>query len=170
MSEQFPLSEQWKILQEVASDFDKFGPLYVHYYPRIYRFVYVRVSDKDVAEDLTSHVFLKMTEKLQKRKWDSMKAFVKYLYLIARSTLKNYYRDHKNVLPLDMERGERDSDKTLLDLNEIYSKLKKDEKELIYLHYFMGYSFEEISVMEGKKSSSIRMKHKRLLEKMKYLL
>lgn len=170
MDEQFPLDQQWLQLQKVKDDFNSFEPLYLHYYPRIYRFVFVRISDKHLAEDLTSHIFLKLAEHLPKKTWHSIEAFIKYLYLIARSTLKNHYRDYKHVMPLDYEKGAEDSGKDLVDLNDAYRTLKKEEQELLYLYYFMGYSFEEICTIQGKKGSSVRMKHKRLLEKLKSLL
>jgi RNA polymerase sigma-70 factor, ECF subfamily len=56
----------------------------------IYRHVYNQVRNKDEAEDLTSQIFLKVISGIDhERSWLSMK---KWLYLIARSIIADYWR------------------------------------------------------------------------------
>src|SRR5512142_2405579 len=49
-------------------DSDAFGRLYEKSLDRVYRYIYFRVTDDDIAEDLTSKVFLKAWESLPRFK------------------------------------------------------------------------------------------------------
>ena len=69
----------------------KFNKIYDEYVGKIYRFVYVKVSSKETAEDLTSQAFTKS--------WQAMKggADIKnpkaFVYQIARNLVIDFYRE-----------------------------------------------------------------------------
>lgn len=170
MTEDFTLDKQWQYLKQSRENIQFFSPLFEHYYPRIYRYIYVRIRHQATAEDLTGAVFLKITEYLPRKKWNSMTGFIKYLYMTAGSTLKNYYRDHRPTAELVTEVAAEKSAEHQLDLTQALEKLKSAERELVYYYYFLGYSFEEISQLTGKKGSAIRMRHQRLMRKLEKLL
>src|SRR5688572_29711872 len=58
------VDEQTMIRLSQAGDQEMFARLYDTYVERIYRYVYFRVADAEMAEDITSQVFLKVWEKL----------------------------------------------------------------------------------------------------------
>jgi DNA-directed RNA polymerase specialized sigma24 family protein len=66
---------------------------------RIYRYVFFRVTDTELAEDLTSEVFLKAWENL--RRYRPGGPFIAWLYTIARNTVIDHYRTRKPSVPLD---------------------------------------------------------------------
>ena len=73
-------------------DVQKFQTFYQEKFGPIYRYVYSQVGNRDVAEDLTSEIFLKVVRGIdQERNPQSMQ---KWLYLIARTTLADYWRAH----------------------------------------------------------------------------
>lgn len=166
MSETFSLEQQWQILQESIIDTGEFKPLYEFYYPKIFNFIYFRISHKETAEDLAGHVFMKLFEKIQTKKWASMPSFIKYMYVIARNTLKNHYRQHKDIKSVEPQDAIQETLNTdNIDLKQCMHALKTKDRELLYLHYFMGLTLEEIATMQGKNGSAVRMRHKRMLEK-----
>ena len=66
--------------------------LYQERYEFIYRYVYSKIGNREEAEDLTSEIFLKAARRLdQERSRESMQ---QWLYLIARTTIADYWRAH----------------------------------------------------------------------------
>jgi RNA polymerase sigma-70 factor (ECF subfamily) len=65
--------------------------LYDHYAPRIYSYLYRRVHDAQLAEDLTSDVFVRVLQALQSEQfWHT--SFRAWLYRIAHNQVIDYYR------------------------------------------------------------------------------
>src|SRR5579872_5748020 len=77
---------------------EAFGSIYNLYFEKIYRFIYYRVSHKEVAEDLAEDVFLKAFSKISSIKNDD--SFEGWLYQIARNKVIDYYRDKKQLVDL----------------------------------------------------------------------
>src|SRR6266481_3206633 len=77
-----------------------FARLYDAYVERIYRYVYFRVADDQLAEDITSTVFLKGWEKLDSYQVGSS-PFIAWLYRVAHNTVIDHYRTKKVSIPLD---------------------------------------------------------------------
>lgn len=66
--------------------------LYQERYGFIYRYVHSKIGNREEAEDLTSEIFLKAARSLdQERSRESMQ---QWLYLIARTTIADYWRAH----------------------------------------------------------------------------
>ena len=73
-------------------DVEEFQKFYSEKFESIYRYVYSKVGNREVAEDLTSEIFLKVVNSLdQERGPQSMH---KWLFLIARTTIADYWRAH----------------------------------------------------------------------------
>jgi RNA polymerase sigma-70 factor (ECF subfamily) len=73
-------------------DGQEFQRFYEEKFRLIYRYVYSNIGNREVAEDLTSEIFLKAVSSIdQERGPYSMQ---KWLYLIARTTVANYWRAH----------------------------------------------------------------------------
>ena len=74
---------------EASLDFQAF---YQEYLGPIYRYVYGKVRHREEAEDLTSQIFLKVMSGIDYDR--SRQSLRKWLYLIANSTLADYWRAH----------------------------------------------------------------------------
>jgi len=70
----------------------KFSKIYDQYIAKIYRFVFLKVSSQEVAEDISSRVFMKGWEVFRQDvdKIENPKAF---LYQVARNMVIDYYRE-----------------------------------------------------------------------------
>ncbi|MDI6799559.1 MAG: RNA polymerase sigma factor [Actinomycetota bacterium] len=68
-----------------------FSELYRLYLKKVYGFIHYRVSSAQVAEDLTSKVFLKAFEKLPTLSGDGL-VFVAWMMRIAANSVTDYYR------------------------------------------------------------------------------
>src|SRR5215467_9238290 len=78
-------------LREVPIDTQQeFQEFYQDNLGLIYRYVYSQVGNREEAEDLTSQIFLKVVSSIDQER--SLLSLQKWLYLIARSTIADYWR------------------------------------------------------------------------------
>ena len=71
-------------------DGEEFQKLYAEKFEPIYRYVYSKVGNREEAEDLTSEIFLKAARSIDQQR--SPQSVEYLLYLIARTTLADYWR------------------------------------------------------------------------------
>ena len=80
-------------LEEVPMDTQQeFQKFYQENLGLIYRYVYSQVGNSEEAEDLTSQIFLKVVSSIDHE--HSRLSMKKWLYLIARSIIADYWRAH----------------------------------------------------------------------------
>ncbi len=143
----------------------KFAKLYDKYVNSIYRFLFLRTSSKEVAEDLTSQVFLKGWEFFQKNEIFDPKSF---FYQTAKNLATDYFRK-KNKNPISLEDLPEVPDPRIsveekiiydLQLEKIFlclSKLKPEYQEAILLRYVEGLSPKEIAKIMEKSEIATRV-------------
>ncbi len=73
-------------------DVQAFQAFYQENLGPIYRYVYHQVSNREEAEDLTSDIFLKAVSRIDRER--SPRSMQYWLYLIARTTIADYWRAH----------------------------------------------------------------------------
>lgn len=143
----------------------KFIKAYKQFNEPIYRFIYFKVSQREIAEDLASEVFLKSWKFCQNNKIKNIRAL---LYKIARDLVIDYYRKQK---PVALENQEIIAeDKNHLDLQKALSQLTEEERDAILLYYFEGFSHEEIAQILNKTSGAVRVLATRARKKIKQKL
>ena len=155
-----------------------FAEVYDRHYFDVLRFVSRRVSVAQDAEDLTSEAFLYCYSHYSE--YDPEKSSVStWLYLVVRSRIKNYYRDHKteadisdleNVLPYesDMDRAvylEQLREKLSLALD----KLGEKQRFAVVERYFHDRDFSDIARELGTTSGNVRVMVSRALDKLEVL-
>ncbi len=79
-----------------------FGELYDRYFLQIYKFVYSRVHDQAIAEDVTSDVFLKALRGIG-RYQDTGRPFSAWLYQIAVNAVADRFRAARPTEDLDAQ-------------------------------------------------------------------
>lgn len=82
--------------EEEASRRERMGKAYEIFMPRVFYYLYSKLRDQAVAEDLTSIIFIKVCEK-----WDTYSqqkaSFATWLFTITNHTLIDYYRRQKQT-------------------------------------------------------------------------
>lgn len=78
--------------REVPMDKQEFQTFYEENVGLIYRYIYHKVGNREEAEDLTSHIFLKAVSSIDRER--SRLSMQKWLFLIARTTMADYWRTH----------------------------------------------------------------------------
>jgi RNA polymerase sigma-70 factor (ECF subfamily) len=87
--------EQTLVSQAIDGDADAFGELYTRHLDAIYRHVYFRVAEVQLAEDLTEEVFVRALAALPKYEPQGHK-FSSWLYRIAQNLIVDHYRRHSS--------------------------------------------------------------------------
>ena len=161
-----------------------FGSLYDTYLPKIYRFVLLKVSHREEAEDLTHQAFLKAWENVPKYR-DEGFPFSSWLYRIARNTVIDHYRStkhSKNDIGIDKleerigelpDREEITIDARLDQKIEIFQistaikKLKDVEQDIIIMRFVDDLPHEEVARVVGKSVSATKLIQHRAIKKIK---
>jgi RNA polymerase sigma-70 factor (ECF subfamily) len=157
-------------------DQEAFACLYDAYIERIYRYIYYRVADVEIAEDIASQVFLKAWEKLGTFQVGST-PFIAWLYRIAHNAVIDYYRTRKVSLRLDdVSRAEVSHEESIderLDrqveaqqLRDALKELTSEQQEVLMLKFIGGLSTLEIAHQLGKQQGAVRALQMRALQGM----
>ena len=80
-----------------------FGELYDYYLPRIYGFIFRRVQERSVAEDITSTTFQRGLEALRRGTFRN-DAFGGWLYRVAANAVVDHVRAGNKVVRMDTRR------------------------------------------------------------------
>jgi len=170
--------EEKLILQRaVKGDSAAFAEIYDFYVVKIYRFIYLKTSSREIAEDLTSDTFLKCWKYIQKKKNEgNSKNIIKnnnlgpFLYKIARNLVIDYYRKKKDLL-VEIDEAEKyaiaDDKQDLLsqitrkqDIEELrlaLSSLKDEYQEILILRYVEDLDMKEIAEITGRSEGALRV-------------
>ncbi len=169
-----PHPEEGRLVRQAKSgDADSFAQLYDAYVERVYRYIYFRVSDDMTAEDLTSQVFLKAWEHLDRYR-PGASPFLAWLYTIARNQVIDYYRTQKETVTLDdaiaMASGARTLDdevQVAFDLQAVRDALQfltEEQQQVLILKFIAELPTENIAKMMDKHEGAVRALQMRALQ------
>lgn len=157
-----------------AGHMEAFVTLYDSYVEKIYKFLYFRTFQKELAEDITSQVFLQAMGKI--KSFDANKGtFQSWLYQIARNLLIDEYRkakptdDIQNHYDIASSMNiENETNQTLSNeaLQKLLKTLPQDAQELVSMRLWDELSYAEISVVTGKTEGSLKMQFSRIINKL----
>ncbi|MBI2644456.1 MAG: sigma-70 family RNA polymerase sigma factor [Candidatus Wildermuthbacteria bacterium] len=158
---------------------ESFEELYDRYLERIFRFVFVKVNSRELAEDLCSEIFSRFWKKYQEIDIENPQAF---LYQIARNVVADYYRSRKpqtvnleevmNVVDINSSKTEEEMHRSL-EMEKVYKAIRLLNED--YQNFIIWYYLEELSVPEivqivSKTENSVRVAIHRSLHALKQQL
>ena len=154
-------------LLERAREYDAtaVAELYDRYSLRIYNYVYHRVGNRSLAEDLTSTVFVRMLEAIQTSKgWHS--SFSGWLYRIAHNAVVDHFRSGKQDRDVPLEDVTLSSSEHLAEAAErsitrervrsAVSELTEAQGVVISLKFLEGMTNAEVAELMGKNEGAIK--------------
>jgi RNA polymerase sigma-70 factor, ECF subfamily len=165
-----------EIVQRAKSDPTAFGVLYDRYCERIYRYVYARVQERCLAEDITEEVFFRALKSMSNYR-DTGACFSAWLYTIARNAIVSHYRRNKNEVDLEtvanlaaMTEGvldavvRRDGNRRIW---KAIDRLPPRQREAMRLKFAADLSHEDVGRMMGKSSAAIKVLVHRATERLR---
>lgn len=160
---------------------EQFSLIYDQYIEKIYRFVYLKVNSQEIAEDITSKVFIKGWEAFQSPK-EEIKNPGAFLYQIAKNTVIDHYREkgRANTTSLDINQELQDPEqgaynKAILSadikvVKTAINKLKKEHQDIIIWHYLEDMPISAIADMLDKPEGTVRVMLHRGLKDLKDII
>ncbi|MBA7491839.1 ECF RNA polymerase sigma factor SigD [subsurface metagenome] len=158
---------------------NRLASLYEEYFDRIARYIYVRIGDKNEAEDLAGEVFLKALESLKsyKERGIPMQA---WLFKIAHNLVVDHLRKatKRKTVPIDtvqIETGEdpvatAEKNIEMERVNEAMQKLTPEQREVVRLRFFGDLSSKEVGAILRKSDGAVREMQRAAIEKLRGLL
>jgi RNA polymerase sigma-70 factor (ECF subfamily) len=118
-------------------------------YDRIFKYLYFRLHDRHIAEDLTQEAFLRF---LLSRTYRDENRQLQYLYTIARNLCNQHYRDREITYSLEESENLPGSESfelpllQRLSLMDALDQLSPEEREMLFLRYI---NEVPVAVMSG---------------------
>ncbi|OEY71975.1 RNA polymerase sigma factor [Salegentibacter salarius] len=132
---------------------------------RIYSFIFSKVFDRDVAEDIFQDTFIKVINTLKRGKYNEEGKFLPWVMRIAHNLVIDHFRRNKRMPKFDNS-GDfnifsvlSDSDLNIEtqiikdqienDVKELIKELPEDQLEVLTMRIYKDMSFKEISERTG---------------------
>lgn len=132
---------------------------------RISSFIYSKVLDRDVTEDIFQDTFIKVIKTLRKGSYSEEGKFLPWVMRIAHNLVIDHFRKNKrmpmfegsddfnifSVIGDDKLNAEKQiiKDQIDSDLNLLIEELPEDQKEVLMMRIYRDMSFKEISENTG---------------------
>jgi len=144
----------------ITGDDEAFTLLYKRHHRKFYAYCVKMLCNAAEAEDALHTVWEKTIRlRATPQKIDNAEAFI---YRLARNECLDRLKRGKRTTSLELiaetdhphtERAELSSDQEIV--IRALDQLTPETKEMLVLHYYSGYSFDEIAAMLGKKSNAV---------------
>lgn len=132
---------------------------------RIYGFIYSKVSDRDISNDIFQDTFIKVIKTLKSNAYNEEGKFLPWVMRIAHNLIIDHFRRNKKM-PLYRETEEfsifsimsNDSltvenkmiaEQVEVDVRRLLEELPVDQKEVLVMRMYQDMSFKEISEVTG---------------------
>jgi RNA polymerase sigma-70 factor (ECF subfamily) len=165
-------AEVWSLVERAqAGESEAFGKLYDRYVDTVFRFIYFRVGNRQLAEDLTSDTFLRALKRIGSFTWQG-RDLGAWLVTIARNLVADHFKSGRyrleiatgDVLDADNEdRGPEGTPEaavvdhiTNVTLLTAVKKLNPEQQECIVLRFLQGFSVAETAQAMGKNEGAIK--------------
>jgi RNA polymerase sigma-70 factor, ECF subfamily len=170
------LNEVTLIWYSQRGDRDAFASLYDTYRDGIHRYIFFRVADPELAEDITSLVFLSAWENLDTFRI-GRSSFAAWLYRIAHNAVIDHYRTRKTVVSLEeaapLHLSYADDVDKKLDLQiltqgliEGLQVLTGTQQAVLILRFIFGFTTPEIARRLNKQPGAVRALQMRGLKRL----
>ncbi len=159
-------------------DTDAFGRLYEQWYTPVYRFILLRVTSKEVAEDLTQEVFTKVFVHLDRFEMRAANP-LGFLYTTARNTVIDHHKKHKSESLETLEMVEihdetarsPELDASLgLDVQRLHGAMRtltREQQDVILLRFIEEKPVKEAATIMNKSEEAIRQLSVRALRSLR---
>jgi len=165
-------AEVWALVERAqAGESEAFGLIYDRYVDTVFRFIYFRVGNRQLAEDLTSDTFLRALKRIGSFTWQG-RDLGAWLVTIARNLVADHFKSGRyrlevttgDVLDADREdRGPEGSPEaavvdhiTNVALLGAVKQLNPEQQECIVLRFLQGFSVAETAQAMGKNEGAIK--------------
>ncbi|WP_452220748.1 RNA polymerase sigma factor [Lacinutrix salivirga] len=132
---------------------------------RIYSFIYSKVFDRDLAEDVFQDTFIKVIRTLKRGSYNEEGKFLPWVMRIAHNLVIDHFRKNNRMPKFDnsgefsifsvLSDSSLNAEKTIIksqvedDVRRVIDELPDDQKEVLVMRMYNDMSFKEISERTG---------------------
>ena len=149
----------------IAGDENALSILINRHQSKIYGFIYSKLSDRDISDDIFQDTFIKVIKTLKSNSYNEEGKFLPWVMRIAHNLVVDHFRKAKKM-PLQREtdeysvfnfmtdnglniEGQMISDQVASDLTKLLDELPEDQKEVLVMRMYQDLSFKEIAELTG---------------------
>jgi len=149
----------------MAGDESALAVLINRHQSKIYGFIYSKIADRDLADDVFQDTFIKVINTLKSQSYNEEGKFLPWVMRIAHNLIVDQFRKNKKM-PMLRETEEfsifsilSDNEPNIEakiitglienDLKKIIQELPDDQKEVLIMRIYQDMSFKEISDVTG---------------------
>lgn len=175
-------STAWDLVHAAQDgDQDAFGQLYDRYVDVVFRYVLFRVSDRSLAEDLTSETFLRALRRISSVSYQGRDVGA-WFVTIARNLVLDHVKSSRYRLEVataeiiesrSIDRGPEHevlADATSAELLRCVGQLGADQQECIMLRFLQGLSVAETAESMDRNEGAIKALQHRAVRRLAQLL
>jgi RNA polymerase sigma-70 factor (ECF subfamily) len=177
----------------VAGDENALAVLIKRHQSKLYGFIYSKVTDRDIADDIFQDTFIKVIRTLKSNSYNEEGKFLPWVMRISHNLIVDHFRKNKKM-PMYRETEEfsifsimTDSSPNVEnriiteqvenDLQKLIEELPDDQKEVLQMRIYQDLSFKEIADLTGVSINTAlgRMRYalmnlRKVIEKNKIIL
>ena len=132
---------------------------------KIYSFIYSKVFDRDVSEDIFQDTFIKVIKTLKRGAYNEEGKFIPWVMRISHNLVIDHFRKNNRMPKFEnnsdfnifsvLHDGLLNAEKTMIkeqvegDLKKIIQELPDDQKEVLLMRIYKEMSFKDISEKTG---------------------
>ncbi len=160
-----PIDDATLVNDYIAGNENALAILIKRHQSKIFGFIYSKVGDIDLADDIFQDTFIKVIRTLKSNAYNEEGKFLPWVMRIAHNLIVDYFRRNKKM-PLYRETEEFSifsimtddtltienkliSDQVAKDLRQLVEELPTDQKEVLMMRLYQDMSFKEISEATG---------------------
>lgn len=149
------------VRQYIAGDEKGIEILITRHKQRIYSFIFSKVMDRDITEDIFQDTFIKVIRTLKKGKYNEEGKFLPWVMRIAHNLVIDHFRRNKRMPKFQSRNdfdifdvisdGEESMEYEMItsqmhdDVRRLVEELPTDQKEVLTMRIFKEMSFKEIA-------------------------
>ncbi|MEI6221722.1 MAG: RNA polymerase sigma factor [bacterium] len=181
MTLQDELVAEQQLIEEAKVNPEQFGVLYERYVDKIYSYVFHRINNAEVAQDIVAQTFFKVLEHLPRFQWKGY-SISSWIYKIATNEIYQFYRNEKKVQIVDItevahliaEKKDPHQFAALAEqeecVSEFLKKLPQRQQEVLVLRFIEGLSNQDIARVFERNEGAVRQLIFRALANLRKLI
>ena len=161
----FVLPDAVLVKNYMSGDESALATLIQRHQSKIFGFIYSKVNDRDLSDDIFQDTFIKVIKTLKSQSYNEEGKFLPWVMRIAHNLVVDHFRKAKKM-PLQREtdeysvfnfmtdnglniEGQMISDQVASDLTKLLDELPEDQKEVLVMRMYQDLSFKEIAELTG---------------------
>lgn len=177
----------------IGGDENALAILIKRHQSKLYGFIYSKVSDRDISDDIFQDTFIKVIKTLKSNSYNEEGKFLPWVMRIAHNLIVDHFRKNKKM-PMTREteefsifsimtdnslnvEGQIITEQVENDLQRLILELPEDQREVLHMRIYQDLSFKEIADMTGVSINTAlgRMRYalmnlRKIIEKNKIIL